>query len=69
MEKDLVVKNDLVVETDLTCTCWDVNAGECEFHRLMELDGCDYDWDEEVDEVSERDIDVILSDADDELPF
>ena len=55
------------MENNFECTCWDVNAEGCEFHRLLELEGCDYD--EGCDEVSERDIDVLLSDADDELPF
>lgn len=60
------------MEKELVCTCWDVNGGECEVHRLIELYGCDYDWDnpyEECDVVSESDIDVVLLDVDDELPF
>lgn len=53
---------------ELTCTCWDVNAGECELHRLMDMDCCDYDWTDGYEEERENDVPYYNHD-DDDLPF
>lgn len=56
------------------CTCWDVDGGVCEVHRLRDMTDCEVDWDKVYDfEFDQEDIDFDQSyydySVDDELPF
>ena len=67
------MKNYVQTIDELVCTCSDVNAGECEFCRLMEYEVASNmdseDWyDHYAKEGTERDVPSIPP-VDDDLPF
>lgn len=62
------------MENVFVCTCWDVDGGVCEVHRLRDMTDCEVDWDKVYDfEFDQEDIDFDQSyydySVDDEIPF